>query len=432
MAKKQTEPQYFDILVHELVPGGQAIGELPDGRKVFVWNALPGENVHARLIKSKRHYAEAIAEEVLEPSADRIAAKEDNYLATSPWQVLKFDAENRYKNNIVRMQAEQAKVRVDVHPETGSDGREWHYRNKMEYSFWGDDDGIHLALHKRGSHGKQIVSGSALAMPHLDVAANTVVAQLTELGVRAGDLKTIVVRGSQDGTVVAALFVKHEALPKLTLPAELAGLRVYYSNPKSPASVPTKLLYELGSLELEDTIGNATLHYDVDSFFQVNVPVFTQGLQAIGRAVPSGPFVDMYAGVGSIGLSLGEREVTLVELDPSSVAMARQNAGTVDTSATVVEASTEQALEYITGEIPVVFDPPRAGLHPRVVERVLEVRPPVIAYLSCNPATQMRDLAMLQETYDIEPIQVYNFFPHTPHIETLAILRLKHATSHRH
>lgn len=425
MAKKQTEPQFFDIVVRELVPGGQAIGELPDGRKVFVWNALPGETVRARVVKAKRSYAEAIAEEILQPSADRIAPREANYLATSPWQVLKFDAENRYKNNIVKMLAKQAKVAVDVAPETVTDGREWQYRNKMEYSLWGDDDGVHLALHKRGSHGKQIVSGSALAVPQLDVAANSLVAQLNDVGVRAGDLKTIVVRGNQDGEVVAALFAKHEGLPRLELPSELAGLRVYYSNPKSPASVRTKLLYELGSPQLVDTIAGQQLQYDVDAFFQVNVPVFERALQAISQALPVGPVVDMYAGVGSIGLSLGSQDVTLVELDASSAAMARQNVAVSQNAAKVVEASTEQALEHITSDIPVVFDPPRAGLHPKVVERILEVTPPVITYLSCNPVTQMRDLAFLQNDYDIEPVQVFNFFPHTPHIETLAILHHK-------
>jgi 23S rRNA (uracil1939-C5)-methyltransferase len=92
---------------------------------------------------------------------------------------------------------------------------------------------------------------------------------------------------------------------------------------------------------------------------------------------------------------------------------------------TVVETSSETALDYIVADKPVIFDPPRAGLHDKVVARTLEVLPPRIAYLSCNPATQARDLAKLTESYTITYFEAFNFFPHTPHIETLAILERK-------
>lgn len=88
----------------------------------------------------------------------------------------------------------------------------------------------------------------------------------------------------------------------------------------------------------------------------------------------------------------------------------------------MIEASTEKVLEYITDEKPVIFDPPRAGLHAKVIERVLEVAPPKVIYLSCNPATQARDLALLEEKYVIKHFEIFNFFPRTPHIETLAVL----------
>ncbi|MEJ0073102.1 MAG: hypothetical protein WDN27_03425 [Candidatus Saccharibacteria bacterium] len=299
-------------------------------------------------------------------------------------------------------------------------GDEWHYRNKMEYSFWGDDDGLHLALHLRGSHGKQIVQGSELALPALDKAANAILAELNKLHPRAGDLKTIIVRCSQKGEVVAALYTKLDSFTKIVLPSEAKGLRVYRSNPKSPASVPTKLLYELGDCTLQDDVLGKPFAYDVDSFFQVNLPVYDKALTRIKEYVQPEP-VDMYAGVGSIGLSVGSRQ--LIELDPATAAMARLNAQ--DSGAEVVEASTEKALEYIVSDKPVIFDPPRAGLHQKVVERCLEVKPPQIIYLSCNPATQARDLALLQEKYTIDFFETYNFFPRTPHIETLAILKRK-------
>lgn len=413
------------IRIIKLVHGGQGLGELSTGKKVFVWNALPGELVKVRIIKQRRSFADAIAEEIIEPSAERITPREDNYLATSPWQMMTFEAENKYKQTIVEelfspLEALPSTLAPTIHTDQA-----FHYRNKMEYSFWGDDSGLHLALHQRGSHGKQAVKGSALAMPALDAAAEAVRAVLGERHVRAGDLKTVIVRCSARDEAVVGLFVKVEDFQDIGLPSGLKGLRVYYSNPKSPASVPTRLLYEHGNCQLEDVLLGKNFTYDVDSFFQVNVPIFEHALQEIASGVGAEHIVDMYAGVGSIGLSVATRAVDLVELDAASTAMAHVNAAASSLEAHVIEAPTEKALEYITQDKPVIFDPPRAGLHPKVIARISEAMPPRIVYLSCNPATQARDLQMLEPLYEISSLQVFNFFPRTPHIETLAILNRK-------
>lgn len=454
-----------EVVIEKLVHGGQGLGALADGRKVFVWNALPGETVRARIIKKKRSYAEAIAEEILKASPERIDPLEGNYLATSPWQMMTFEAENRYKSAIVKElfthegvvipneNLESSGKKVDLSTSQAragfaqddravvSVGSEFHYRNKMEYSFWGDDDGLHLALHQRGSHGKQIVQGSALAMPAVDAAANAVLAELCRLNVRASDLKTVVVRCDQKGNAVAALFVKPSEFPRLKLPNAvknepwedsppkvakpvLKGLRVYHSNPKSPASVPTLQLYQLGTVRLDDSLLGKTFVYDVDSFFQVNIPVYEQALSDIKAVCMSDP-VDMYAGVGSIGLSVANKEVSLIELDVASACMADVNICEAGIDAEIVQASAEEVLGVIDGSRPIIFDPPRAGLHKKVVERCLETLPPQIIYLSCNPATQARDIFMLLQNYRLVDFKLYNFFPRTPHIETLAVLQRK-------
>ena len=405
------------VIVHKLVHGGQGLAELQDGRKVFVWNALPGKTINIRVIKKKRSYAEAIAEEIVVASDERVVPRDENYLATSPWQMMSFDAENKYKADIVKELFAHEKVSLPEFNGIVHDNSQWQYRNKMEYSFWGDDEGLHLALHMRGSHGKQIVEGSALAIPALDAAANAVLNELNKLQPRAGDLKTIVVRVSQKGDAVVALYTKLTNFSEIALPEVVKGLRVYHSNPKSPASVPTKLLYELGDCRLQDTILDKSFTYDVESFFQVNLPVYGCALERIRERCAADP-VDMYSGVGTIGLSMGAK--WLIELDPATAAMARVNAESSD--AEVIEVSTEKALEYITNDQSVIFDPPRAGLHPKVVARCIEALPPQITYLSCNPATQARDLSILQDKYAIDFFEVYNFFPRTPHIETLALL----------
>jgi 23S rRNA (uracil1939-C5)-methyltransferase len=164
------------------------------------------------------------------------------------------------------------------------------------------------------------------------------------------------------------------------------------------------------------------LKYDADSFFQVNVPVFNLALASMKQYAEEDDMVDMYAGVGSIGLSLAQKAVDLVESDPATSAMAVLNAKNSGLKASVLVVPSEKALDYITTDKPIIFDPPRAGLHTHILDKILEARPPKIAYLSCNPATQARDIEKLQLAYKIIHFEVFNFFPRTPHIESLAIL----------
>lgn len=408
------------VEISKLVHGGQGLGVLADGRKVFVWNALPEETVSVELGRSKKSYAEGLAVEVIKPSKDRIEPKEQNYLATSPWQIMDFATENHWKQEITRELFTGAGIKLPKF-DLQTDENQFNYRNKMEYSFWGDDDGIHLALYNRGSHQKQIVQGSALALPALDEGAQAVLKALPA-NTRAGDLKTIIVRCSQKSDVVAALYTKREDFYKLELPDGIKGLRVYYSNPKSPASVRTKLLYELGDANLEDSLLGKPFRYDADSFFQVNVPVFELALKRMKEFAGEDDLLDMYAGVGSIGLSLALKAVDLVESDPATAAMAEINAKASSLKVSVTQVASEKTLDYITSDKPVIFDPPRAGLHDAVTDRILEVLPPKIIYLSCNPATQARDIAKLQDSYKITHLEAFNFFPRTPHIETLAVM----------
>lgn len=409
------------VTIEKLVPGGQGLATLANGRRIFVWNALPGEEVRVQIWRRKKQYAEGLAAEIIKPSSHRVVPDEpESYLATSPWQIMDFEYENEQKKFLIQEIFEREKIELPEF-EFVSDQRVFRYRNKMEYSFWADDTGLHLALYNRGSHQKSIVHGSKLSLPALDEAARDILDTLRNATIEGRQLKTLVVRCSQDGASVAALFVKDPNFPELELPPKVKGLRVYFSDPKSPASVMTKLLYEKGDVKLKDTILDTSLVYDVDSFFQVNVPVFERVVQTMRDCSEVNDFfVDMYGGVGSIGLTLsGEKPLTIVELDERSAAMAKLNGGE-DT--TVIQTSTEKALDYILSDKVMIFDPPRAGLHPKVVEKLLDAHPPKVYYLSCNPVTQVRDLVRLLEHYSIAKAEGYNFFPRTPHLEFLIVL----------
>lgn len=409
------------VRIEKLVHGGQGLGQLPDGRKVFVWNALPGELVKVRIIKRKKDYAEAVAEEIVEPSVERIGPHDEAYLSTSPWQIMTLAAEDKYKQEILLETLTREKVVTGktTFVETSVQAA-WKYRNKMEYSFWGDDDGLHLALFQRASHRKRIVSGSSLARPEIDEAAGKIRDILNKSQIRASQLKTVIVRCNQKGETAAALFVKDERFPKVAeLEAVGRGLAVYYSNPKSPASIITRELYQFGDITLTDNILGTPISYDVNSFFQVNLPVFEAALAEIKKFTKDAdPIVDFYSGVGTIGVPLGATK--LVESDEHNIEMAQQNIG--KNSIEIIKATAETALQHIPNKGALIVDPPRAGLHKKVVEQILETKPERIAYLSCNPATQARDLALLQTNYDIKTVTGYNFFPRTPHIESLAVM----------
>lgn len=409
------------VRIDKLVHGGQGIGTLADGRRVFVWNALPGETVRVRITKSKHKLAEGVAEEIIEPSPERQRPRDDAYLSTSPWQMMTYAAENTYKQQILAETIAREHVAFKDTIGFSAPQNEWQYRNKMEYSFWADEQGLHLALFNRGTHGKRIVQGSSIAMPIIDKTAAGIVDILNQNDIRGSQLKTVVIRANQAGEAVAALFVKDESFPDIPALGNVCkGLAVYYSTPKSPASVLTKQLYQYGDITLTDKIHNTPITYDVNSFFQVNLEIFSTALDAIQSIVAGQPFIDLYSGVGTIGLSIGGA-ATLIESDNHNVEMAKHNSVSVN----IIGATAETALEYIDGTQMLVVDPPRAGLHSKVVDRILETLPPKVIYLSCNPITQARDLARLQTRYNLTLLKGYNFFPRTPHIESLAVLEVK-------
>lgn len=418
------------LKIQKLVHGGQAISTLQDGRKVFVWNALPGEEVEIRIIKNKKDYAEAIAENIIEPSRERVDPIEpDSYLATSPWQILDFAAENDHKKLIMSEAYSREKVEIPEYEfVSNSVDKSYGYRNKMEFGFWGDESGISLAHFVRGSHGKTKVVSSALADPAINTAAKELVVLINEASTgsrafRAGDIKSVIFRVNQLGRVYMALFVKQKSFPKLKMPKSVRGMVVYFSNPKSPASVPTELLQQIGESTISDKLLNVNVNYDVLSFFQVNIPVFEKALTKIKHETEGYSVIDMYSGVGSIGVSLPNTKA-LVESDETNCRMAKINVG--DREISVIHAPSEKALDCINNSDAIVVDPPRAGLHNDVVQRIVGEKPPLVVYLSCNPSTQARDIRIITESgYKIKFVEGYNFFPRTPHIESLVVLEYK-------
>jgi 23S rRNA (uracil1939-C5)-methyltransferase len=435
--------------IEKLVFGGQGLAHA-DGRTFFVWGGLPAEQVDANVVRRRGGVSEAVVTSVTKPSSDRVEPRESHYLSCSPWQILSAQAEHDWKIKT----AQEAFTRIG-HLElpklelVGPSALEEHYgyRNKMEFSFVdvaaGTDNKaaqpdskkrLSLAFFERATHQRLAIDGCVLARPEIARAADALLAWLRKSGVSAAQLKTLILR-SDGERVVAGLFVMEREADlfggaEITLDdlkeLGLAGFALIYSDPRSPVSRVDDVLSKVGSLELSQKVGERTLAYGLESFFQVNVRVFEQALDMMREFVyPQAPMVDLYSGVGSIGISLVKpgQHLTLVESHPEAVEFARQNvkaAGVLGT--TVLESTSEKALHAVTPDATIIVDPPRVGLHARVTQRLIAVLPKKIVYLSCNVSTQARDLALLLPHYRIVAAKLFNFFPRTPHVESLVFL----------
>ena len=425
MNKKHT------VTIEKLVFGGQGLAHLEDGRIVFVWNALPGERVEIEIVKKKKDYLEAIATNILEPSPDRIEPTEGAFLSTSPWQILSQEKEAFYKRSIAAETYSKIGdlILSESNLEIATDGAHEGYRNKMEFSFVEQDDGtISLAFFQRGGKKRFAVDGSVLASPVINEVAQYILSWVREKQIPIRSLKSLIIRSTQTGDTLAALFIKDElefdSFPELT--ESLKGFQLYYSTHKSPASVPTKLLYSDGQDYLVENILGTQLKFGALSFFQVNIPMFERALKDIAAFLhPKMPLVDYYCGVGAIGLPLSKNrdECLLVDNNEEAIVYAQDNiAMNALLNCHVQCTPAEKITDLITAEKMIVVDPPRAGLHEKMIHRLLLRRPPRIIYLSCNLSTQARDIRLLSQGYKLSFMKLYNFFPRTPHIEGLCVL----------
>jgi len=433
--KKKILP-IVSVKLDKSVGGGQALGTLGGGRKIFVWGGLPGETVEVQMTKKKSNLAEGIVTEVITSSANRVSPRdEDSYLSTSPWQIMTFDSEQHYKAALIEEAFELHDIVVPESIEVYSDNNQYEYRNKIEYSwYWNkESEQLDLSFFRRGTHGKIPVEGTSLAKPAINraaIAMRDLLRQKPDL--RAFMLKTLLVRCDQSDNVAMQLYVKEADFAQFTETEieklEVSGFELIFSNPKSPASVITNRLQSWGTTNLTDTIFDIPFTYAVEGFFQINIPVYEQALIDMKQwVIADKPTVDLYSGVGSIGLTIGGENVTMIEINEHAMIEMKRNIKALDREKAVkaILAPSETALEYIKGDSTIIVDPPRAGLHEDVIAKLLETTPARVIYLSCNPVTQARDVARLAEKYGIRYHRGYNFFPRTPHIEHLIVLDLK-------
>ena len=434
----------YTLTLDTIAGGGQAIGTLDDGRKCFVWGGLPGESVSIQSTKIKSSLVEGVVTEALTSSPERVRPQDaESYLSTSPWQIMTFEAEQKYKAQLIYDAFALHNIRLPQPPNVYSNDNLYGYRNKIEFSWFSQTDPtsgvdtLDLAFFRRGSKGKIVVNGTSLAHPSINRLAREIRDLLHQKSISARQLKTLLIRSDKSGNCVWQLYTK-DKLPDTITEQEAdklsaQGGEIIYSDPRSPASRITERLASFGDITLRDNLLGTTFRYATESFFQINLPVYSQVLSDIRKFIPSEkPVIDLYSGVGTIGLTVTSKDqpLKLIEINSSAVDEMKHNISDLGRKNTeAILSASENVTDQIEPNSTIIVDPPRAGLHQDVTMRLLETAPKRIIYLSCNPVTQARDIQLLSEKYDISHMQGYNFFPRTPHIENLVILDLKFSSS---
>ena len=394
------------------------------GKTVRVFGALPSEVIEAEIVGRKKGEYTAKLLGINQPSPYRQAASEDHYLSCSAWQVMRYDQELFWKKKLA--QELFASVGIELpNLDITTDGVTEGYRNKMEFTLADVGGNISGAFHER--HTRKLLSAPSciLAQKVINDALTEIIDFLNVYKVPPAAAKSLILRANREGEILAGLFVQDRAVAipsiKDLLGTHIKGISVFYSPPEAPASRPEGLLAHAGEEKIYENILGKQFPMTILSYFQINPPVFELALSRMREFVTDGDDVlDFFSGVGAIGLSLIDKIKTLtaVELDDASFTLLQEGIG----DAHAVHLSDRKARELIDGTHVLIMDPPRAGVHPKVIRRILEVLPPKILYLSCNPQTQAHDLSLLKDKYSIVHAELFNFFPRTPHIESLFVL----------
>jgi 23S rRNA (uracil1939-C5)-methyltransferase len=443
--------QEVELRVDSLAYGGNGVARL-NGFVVFVRRGLPGDRVRARVTKVKRSHAEALAVDVLEPGAQRVEAPCAHYPTCGGcrFQDLAYEAQAAAKF----AQVEDALKRIagiaepPLEPIVPAESV-FGYRNKLEYSFTSTPSGPALGFHEAGRWDAVLEVekcwlttdlGNAIRSAVRDWAREEAL-EAYDQATGEGYLRHLVVReGRNTGQALVQLVTaagqRFEAGYFVEVLRRFPEVRsIHWAVNDTPAEVtnlPTTLLW--GEDAIEEELCGLRFRVRPNAFLQTNTAMAERlyGLAADYAALTGTETVwDLYCGIGSIGLTLAPRALTVWGIDVSeeSVACALENAdlnGIANAAfyAGTVGDAVEELLERSGAPDVVVVDPPRAGLAGKALRRLGRIGAPRIVYVSCNPTTLAGDAKRLADDHGYRLLRVrpVDMFPHTPHVESVSVL----------
>jgi len=452
MAAPVRKGEELDLRVDSLAYGGNGVARR-NGFVIFVRGGLPGDRVRARLTKVKSGFAEGVATEVIEPSSQRVAA-ECRHFGTCGgcrFQDLAYETQLAEKERQVR----DALIRLGrfgdppLEPILPAASR-FGYRNKLEYSFALGGDSVELGFHRAGRWDEVVGIEECLLTTDLGNAIRLAVRdwareeklQPFDQATGEGYLRHLVVReGRNTGqslvvlvTAPGELFETGYLVDVLRRFSEVRSIHwAVNDTPAEQTNLPTKLLW--GEEFIEEEILGLRFRIRPSAFLQTNTEMAAE-LYRLARefAELSGSenVYDLYCGTGTIGLALAgdAGRVWGLEISEEAVACAIENAevngiSNVRFYAGNVGQTVEELREEAGPPDVVVVDPPRAGLAGKALRRTGGLGAERIVYVSCNPTTLASDLQVLRDEYGYELVRCrpVDMFPHTPHVESVSLLR---------
>ena len=419
---------------------------LPDGSPfpVFVRSAAVGDALRCRIVKVLRRYAAAIPVQILTPSPDRVdpdcagAGK----CGGCAFRHISYEAELQYKTDAVkrlwRLNGPKDVTVEDCVPSPEICG----YRNKLQLPL--SPDG-RFGFYAGKTHRVVPVSACPAGHPALWNAVEQTEAWIREYGVApydetsgSGAVRHLFLRrGYHSGQIMACLVLNgiDRSLPLNAWAERMqsAGVcSVWLNENRKNTNVIFGDRWErlAGASAIEDTMNGVTFRISAPSFYQINTAQAERIYRAAADCLsPDDDLLDLYCGIGTVGLCCASRvrRVMGIEVISQAVEDAAQNARANGISnASFFAADAAQAgrilAERSFNPTAVVVDPPRKGLSPDTVKLLLDLAPEKIVYISCDPATQARDAALLSPSYSCGPVRPYDMFPRTGHVESVVRL----------
>ncbi len=466
--KKKDLPLLSGVEILDVAAEGNSIARV-DEMVVFIPFGAPGDIADVKIDRKKRSYAEGHIERLTQPSPIRVEAKCEHFTLCGGcrWQHLPYEFQLKCKQK----QVEDALQRIakipypELTPILGSE-EIWEYRNKMEYTFsnkkWLTFDQLRsgeefperraAGFHISGAFDKVLDINKCHLQDDLGNRLRLFVKKFGmdndysfyDLREQHGLLRTLMIRIASTGEVMAVMVFgeNDEEKIKTLLSAvaaefpEITSL-LYVVNTKVNDTISDQAIHLYRGKEyIEEEMEGLRFRVGPKSFYQTNSRQAYR-LYSVARdfaKLTGNELVyDLYTGTGTIAcfVARNARHVVGIEYVPEAIDDAKINAGINGLDNTEFYAgdmknvlTSDFIAEHGHPDVMIV-DPPRAGMHDDVVKVILEAEPKRIVYVSCNPATQARDLALLHEKYDIEAVQPVDMFPHTQHVENVAALTLR-------
>ncbi|HQW83209.1 MAG TPA: 23S rRNA (uracil(1939)-C(5))-methyltransferase RlmD [Ferruginibacter sp.] len=474
MRKKNKQIILENLLVTDYAAEGKALAKV-EGKVVFISGAVPGDTADVLLVKNKKDWAEGRVIRITAPSKERVVpfCQHFGICGGCKWQMLPYAKQLQYKQQEVEQNLRRiGKITLPpILPIIGADKTE-QYRNKLEFTFSNKryllpqeitNPSLPPAEGAVGFHvprifDKVIDIETCFLMDDVnDKIRNTVRSfakrnnfSFYDIRQHTGWLRNIIIRLCSTGELMVNICLNHddETNRKILLDHILKELPeittlLYTINPKWNDSIydlTPQVYFGKGYVTEKLFTGNNDDAFEFKispkSFFQTNTQQ-AEKLYSVAKdfaGLTGNEIVyDLYCGTGSIGIfvSKAAKKVIGVEAIDEAIEDAKENAALNNIkhahffAGDVIKICNDDFFKAHGCPDVVITDPPRAGMHEKLVNKLLEIAAPKIVYVSCNTATQARDLGLLSEKYSIEKIQPVDMFPHTHHIECVVLLKLK-------